>query len=240
MSQPFFISFLGRSGSTFLVGLLDSHPEICCEKEVFSISVTKHGPNRSPKFLSREAAHLELKRIYEKKCKASGFKFKYPLQYKFYPDVYEYFLERNDDIKVIYLYRKNLLKAAISKQNHTRLINLGKSSNLNHENYIKLDQLNLDIDQAIQYMNRRQSEDKKHEREIQVFSHRYTIQYEDLYKNTDSVIKKLYNFLEVDTNYKPLEQTVKITPDEIQYAISNYEELVTRFSGTPYEKYLEL
>ncbi len=235
---PFFLSFFGRSGSTFLVDLLDSHPDVSCLREIFHEFETEEGWTRRPQFTTRESVRAQLDRIYTSKYKASGFKYKYPTQYQFYPDVYEYLLERADKLHIIYLHRKNLLKAAISKQNQLRLINMGKNSNLTEKDNVDLGKIHLDIDRALGYMNLRQEYDRKYYEELKRFQHKYVLAYEDLLQDTRSVLKDVFSFLNVDSYYEASAKTVKITNDDIQKAVANYEELVQTLTGTEYEQFL--
>ncbi|MDJ0569650.1 MAG: sulfotransferase domain-containing protein [Pleurocapsa sp. MO_192.B19] len=236
----FFISFFERSGSSFLVDLLNQHPDISCKTEVFSIKKINENRCRLPQFPNREAVRDTLDRIYQKGLKANGFKFKYQGQYDLYPDVYEYLLENADKINVIFLYRKNRLKAAISKQNQLRLVSMGKPSNLDQDNFVKLEKLNLNIEQAFKYINQREILDKKYYEELKKFKNKYVVAYEDLNNETDSIIKNIYSFIRVDSTYKPSEKIKKITSDNIKDALANYEELVEKIKCTRYEQYLEM
>ena len=237
---PFFISFCERSGSTFLVDLLDQHPDISCESEVFSIRRINTNLCRLPEFPNREAVRDRLDRIYQKGFKTNGFKFKYAGQYDLYPDVYEYLLENADKINVIFLYRKNRLKAAISKQNQMRLVSMDKPSNLTQDNFVKLNKLNLDIEQAFKYINTREILDRQYYEKLKNFKFKYIVAYEDLYTKTDFIMKDIYSFLGVDSNYKPSVKIKKITNDNIKKALDNYEELVEKIIYTRYEKYLQM
>lgn len=191
-----------------------------------------------PQFATREAIRAKLKEIYTKQYKASGFKYKYPTQHEFYPDVYEYLLENADNIRVIFLYRKNLLKASISKQNQIRLIEMGKDSNLTKQEYIEIDKLYLDIDKALAYMHFRKISDEKFYKELIRFKYTHVITYEDLLNDTISTINNLFSFLNVDSKSNASAKTVKITNDNIKEALINYEELVQKLTGTEYEHLL--
>ena len=237
---PFFISFFERSGSSFLVNLLKQYPDIYCKTEIFDVNKTDGYFSRSPHFLNKKDVIKKLDSIYRENCKASGFKFKYQIQYQFYPDVYEYLKEMADQIYVIFLYRRNRLKAAISKQNQMRLIRMGKPSNLEKGNFVDLGKLQLDIDKAFKYINQREILDRKYYEELEHFKHKYIVAYEDLNSKTDSVIKDICSFLKVDENHKSSATTVKITNDNIKEAIANYEELVDKIICTRYEQYLEM
>lgn len=235
---PFVISFFERSGSTFLVDLLNNHPEISCKKEVFGLKNNGGNQTRLPQFDDLVSVRAELDKIYSNERKANGFKFKYPLQYQYYPDVYEYLLARNETIRVIFLYRRNRLKAAISQQNHRHLIKIGNKSNLKQDNYVDLGKLHLNVKQAFKYINKREDLDRKYYEELKHFKYKYVLAYEDLYNNTEEIVEKLCLFLEVDTGYKPISKQAKITKDNIEEAVDNYEEIVEKIRCTRYEQYL--
>lgn len=242
--KPFFISFFERSGSSFLVRLLANHKDIACFAEIFDVVNPGKNRQRLPQFPDTNSVREKLDSIYTQKQKASGFKFKYPGQDELYPDVYEYLLERAETMSVIFLYRKNLLKAAISKQNQLRLVAMGKPSNLNEKNYVCLEKINLNIEQALRYMAVREQNDKKYyQKIINSFPKKYILAYEELLENESKVMKELYDFLEVEnsqSNSETSRRTIKITNDDIEQAVENYQELVEKLQGTKYEKYLTL
>lgn len=235
---PFFISFFERSGSTFLSDLLNNHPEISCKKEIFAIKKDGENHIRLPRFSDRESVKMELETTYNSERKANGFKFKYPLQYQYYSDVYEYLLTNRDNIRVIFLYRRNRLKAAISQQNHRRLIQLGNKSNLKQQNYVDLGKLHLNIKQACNYINKREELDRKYYEELKHFSKTCVIAYEDLYNKTKEMFADLCLFLDVNSSYEPKSKQVKVTKDNLEEAIDNYEEIFEKLRCTRYEPYL--
>jgi hypothetical protein len=119
---PFFIFFPERSGSSHLVNLLNSHPQINCFGEEFHLRDLPGTQERIPKHNSAASVVNSLRKIYQNEyTKANGFKFKYPGQPERYPEVMNFLTEHSDQVRIIILYRENRLKAAISKQNHTRL-----------------------------------------------------------------------------------------------------------------------
>ena len=231
---PFFISFMGRSGSSFLVSLLSDHPEIVCRGEIFGLS-----PEKKKKFSDNEAIIKGLNNIYSGKTKANGFKFKYPGQYDYYSEIYKYLLSYSDVMRVIFLYRKNRLKAAISRQNLTRLTKMGKKANLDESSFVKLDKLNLDINQALRNIDKRIELDEKYRNQLRNFKYTYTVAYEDLYSNTQSIMENIYSFLQVDSSHQASGTTRKITDDNFANSISNYDELSDKIKSTKYETYLQ-
>lgn len=101
--KRFLLFAYGRSGSELLRSLINSHPEIYCDEEIF-LDRRAVMPKRYLDNLSR----IPQKKIY-------GYKAKLPqleLQYKNDEKLKEIFL--SSDFKIIYLRRKNYLRQAIS------------------------------------------------------------------------------------------------------------------------------
>ena len=239
---PYFIFFPERSGSTFLVHLLNSHPDVHCEHELFFVRKRPDSNHLDPG-LTLEKDKLEiLKKIYQASgVKASGFKFKFSAQYEAYPDVYRYLLRNMDSIKVIFLYRKNLLKTAISRQNLKRLTQAGEKHFLKPEDNYDLAKIDLDLQQAKRYLNWSTRELDFFQRASKVFEHRIEVTYEDLVADTHSTLNNIFKFLGVD----PLEQDVaaptkKITDDNLPNAVANYDEMVEFFQTTRFSQFLEI
>ena len=239
----FFICFFERSGSTMLTKLLDSHPDIRCFHEVFHMVVTNEKPRVKRKHETKENALALLRQVFHAGPeKIRGFKFKYPIQYEQYSEIKEYLYDNKDTIRLIFLKRNNLLKNAISKQNQKRLIGKGLPSNLDRNNFVQLDKLELDIDSAFKYMRMKQSIDKEYMAEMKTFKNFKLIQYEDLTQTTLDVMNEVYDFLGAKKVEKieAEDVTLKITDNNIENAISNFDELVEKIKGTEFEQYLSV
>jgi LPS sulfotransferase NodH len=237
--SPFFIFFQERSGSTWLVGLLNSHSDIRCLKEVFHLP---SGNRQRGRFPDAATTRSMLEDIYRSRpgVHAAGFKYKYPSQYHHYPDVYDYLLEHADRIKMVLLYRRDRLRAAISMQNHERLKSRGLGSNLTVETAVNLGKIELDIDVAFRRISAREQADRLYSAELEKFPQHHVLAYEDLYGKTDEELTALCTFLGVGLGSNLSAPLVKTTEDRIEDAVSNYKELVERIRGTEYEKYLDM
>lgn len=241
MHSKFVIFFYERSGSSWLVDMLNNHSEISCLPEVFSLNWnTGEKEKRGQPIHNTETQVKEqLNRIYGKpKTKARGFKFKYPVQYNHYPHVVDFLNENKKDIRIIFLYRKNKLKGAISSQNNVRLRTLNQKSNLTGKDK-GLPPLELNIQKAIKYTQNRERSDFNFFKWAKEFSHLHVITYEDLLDDTTSTFKGVCDFLNVSPAYNPTSKVRKSTPDSIQQAITNYDELREQLRCHPLEKYLE-
>jgi len=240
VKTPFFIIFQGRSGSSYLQGLLDTHLDISCKGEIFDLDKEKllnKELERDPKYKGVSTRKV-LENIFSQPVMASGFKFKYLEQVELYPEVWQYLFERRDKIKVILLSRINLIKTAISLQNRVRLTNEGRDPNIRKDSGFYIGKLNLDIKLAIRYIKRRKERDCELNKLVEDFKYVLKINYEDLLYKRDETLKKVLEFLEVSVYLDLKEYTRKITPDDIKEAVENYDDLVEALKGTEFEKYL--
>jgi len=222
--HPFFILFHGRSGSTHLVSMLDCHPDISCEHEVFHLSADIPEP-----------AHV-LADLYKRPFVASGFKYKYPYQVEVHPGAWSYLLERRDTIRVIGLTRKNLLKIAISRQNLIKMARAYGKHNITKGDE-KADKLEVDTSILIEYMEHVAVNIKGITEVLDWFDNTITIHYEDILYSERQTTKQILDFLEVDdldlqSGFK------KFTPDGLRDAIANYEDVEKVLKGTKFERFL--
>jgi LPS sulfotransferase NodH len=239
VSTPFFILFPERSGSTHLVNLLNSHPEIDCKHEVFNFKIWPGTTERVVKYPSREERRHALVELYQNSTKAaSGFKFKYPKQIQEYEDVFDFLHKNSERVKVIFLYRKNRLKTAISKQNLNRLIDQNKPHFMTDRTFKEIGKLHLNLEKAKNYIDKREKEDALFLQKTEEFPHRYILPYEALIQNEKKILKEVFQFLGVDSAFKAHSPLRKITPDKLQDALSNYADVKEAFANTKYEEYL--
>jgi len=238
----FFIFFYERSGSTLLTKLLNQHPEISCFPEVFHLNWNSEikGERGKPFYKTEEEINQQLYRIFEKPTKkACGFKYKYPGQFGKYPSVYNYIKKQSETIRLIFLYRKNRLKGAISKQNQLKLKSLNGESNVSIRSTVTLPPLKLNINNALKYATHREKADLNFYKKTKIFNHRYVISYEEILEDTIGETQKIFDFLNVQTDFVPQIETKKLTSNSIKEAIINYDFLKKRLKCHPMEKYLD-
>ena len=259
--NPFFVWFTGRTGSTHLCDLLDSHPQIYCRKEDFC-EVKVDDPTTIPDGVqqyaikevmftrqlftpaetiqnpSAETAIGYLGEIYSHDVLAAGFKFKFPNQIAVYPEVAEH-LRTVPNIKMIELTRDNPLKQSISLRNVTRLKELGLNRSGNAVASVDLKPMDLDVELAVKhayYFLRIREEFRSY---TESFTNVMRVTYEQLCFQPEETMPRVLDFLGVDSKQGLQSKFTKTTPDNMQEAVANYDELVTAVQGTDLEKYLD-
>lgn len=239
---PFFIFFPERSGSTFLVHLLNAHPDVHCEHELCYVKKAEDGSGLVAGLETDSQKTKVLEKVYSRNdVKACGFKFKFGAQYNAYPDVYRFFLRNIYSVKQIFLYRKNLLKTAISRQNLDRLSQSGNKHFIRNEDHQEIGKLNLDLQQARRYIRWNQDELDFFRRASKIFKHRIEITYEELIENTTETVNSIFEFLGVSPTKQDAAAPIrKITDDNLENAVSNYSEMIDFFRQTRFSEYLEV
>ncbi|MEE2641789.1 MAG: sulfotransferase [Planctomycetota bacterium] len=241
VKSPFVIFFPERSGSTMLVHLLNSHPEITCEHELFPTVSSGDGKGQLPVHDQESEKIQKLETVYSGQGTiASGFKFKFQGQYEAYPDVSRFFLRNVNCMRMIFLYRENLLKMAVSRQNLVRLKEMGEEHFLESSSDRELGKIELNLEEARNYI-RLQSRNLKFFRRLShIFEHRMGVSYEQLCTHPRKTLRKICRFLGVaEWEGKPEAPIRKITSDNLEQAIANYGELVDYFRQTRYASFLE-
>jgi hypothetical protein len=87
-------------------------------------------------------------------------------------------------------------------------------------------------------MKAREKADKHYYELIQDFRYKKTFNYEDLASNPIKIVKSIYDYLDVETDFEPQIHYTKISANAIEGAITNYPVLKERLQFTPWEKYL--
>lgn len=112
--DKFLILSRSRTGSNLLRSLLSSHPDVICLGEIFGSvgNEVKNDIIKSPiKYLKRIAFGYHKKNI-----KSVGFKiFYYHPEFKCSTNIWNY-LENQNNIKIIHLKRKNILRTILSRK----------------------------------------------------------------------------------------------------------------------------
>lgn len=237
--HPFFIAFIGRSGSTHLMHLINQHPDILCQNESFNSvafwGTRGEGAGRDIKrFIKRIIGRKRLVAYYlsqiygrsEPVCR--GFEFKFPEHFEAFPDVEDWLKQRSPAMKCLFLYRRNNLKGAVSLQNFKKLRPKYQTANLDNNFSGNLDKLHVDIEDAIRETRLRETlNETYYERVSQSFPvHR--IAYEDLVADEITTLNGIFSFLGVRTIHDQsffTHKTRKISKDNLQDYVENYEAL---------------
>lgn len=216
----------GRTGSSFLVSSLSKHPHVVVEGErLVQIETADSQAEWIESFYSRRRFRV----------RACGFKTK--LKDVRDQDGLCNVLQQND-VKVIQMLRQDPLRRAISTINARRLKKVhGVWNRL--KGMPDLEPLLIDLDEldaVLEFVESSAAELSAFVNSLDLA--KMTMQYEDLLANPARELGRVQNFIGVEE--RSLESdTAKGTPDRLELAISNYEELVCRYRGSKYEQYLD-
>lgn len=236
MSTSFFVLFPGRTGSTHLCDLLDSHPQVSCKYEAFAMVRSESGLQRQIRTTDEALARLQ--QIYAEAVPACGFKFKFPLQLEHYPEISEWLLERTPTIRCIYLSRDNLLKTEVSRQNRGRLADLKAQLGKRARDTVDAGPLTLDIDEALSHMRQLARNVERYRAMSLRFAHQVEVRYEDLLADEAGVLRRLTAFLGVDPGAPMHSRAHKVTQDDLRLALANYDEVCSRLRNTEFAVHL--
>ncbi len=225
-----------RSGSSFLISSLDSHPQIQCYKNVFhrrrilkNIAYFEKPGTLFYKFRS-ESIRKKIGCILRRKLFISDFlaelytsskgsktvviKISYPNEY---PEALEWATE--NDIGVIHLIRKNLLKS------------IAYHSTSRAEPTVRLSPriVKLCLAERIKNIEKYRSM-FKNKRYYEVFD-------ESIMANREVVSRHILEFISVN-HFIPLTFGLRKQNPELEDIIENYEEMAQALKGTIYEKFL--
>jgi LPS sulfotransferase NodH len=240
-----------RSGATFFIKCLSSHPQIACRHEtIFSqncrfkyLSFDRPGSfyhqyRTSSK--SRQFAHWFRRNQLIHAClddylhaqphdvQALGFKVSYNHIEK-YPDIVTWIEEH--DTRVIHLVRNNILKTVLS-------LETSKLRKLHHSTEkVKPVQVHLKPWKLLRNLKRRARIIEKY-RAAFTNNPRLELSYESLVANQDAEMRRVLQFLDVDTFMSLDTDLVKINPDSLEDIIENYDQVAQALKGTAFEKYL--
>jgi hypothetical protein len=229
-ANKFFIFGQGRSGSSLLVSLLGSHPDIYCDSEIF-------GSPASGKFLS---PYLYIRHCSRKQEAAEkdfyGFKVKgYQLRKDQAIERPEILIEQliNKGWKMIYLVRENILQHAFSSlmAEHVKAWTI-KGSYTPQPITVNCHRLKEIADWRIE-------QHKLDAPIVEAFPH-IRISYEQDLANVESQIagcNKIFNFLGA-ADYRVTTSLKKMTSSSLQENITNYNEVELFLQGTYLHKYL--
>jgi hypothetical protein len=146
------------------------------------------------------------------------------------------YLRKNEDIKIIYLHRENLLKRFISAQH------LKKSRIPASYKSINIEPIELNLDDLVKHLDIYYSEA---ERELEFLNSMpdrkiLNITYESYFADSNSITdwnKTISEFLDISL-ISTVSKQKKLLADTLPDAVSNSSEVIEKLTGTRYEKYL--
>jgi hypothetical protein len=239
-----------RSGTTLLVECLDSHPEIECRKDVFSVRRrwrhfqvdVKSGlfyPFRTASFQRRIDFILRRRRLIDSflaetfapapGLKAKGIRLSYE-QARKYPEVLPWALENG--VRVVHLIRENGLKAVVSH------FTAKKRGFAHATSKVERVILNLPPGEMMAFLIKREREVERYRA---LFRDRpyCEISYESFLVRKEEETRRLLGFLGVDRFVPLTSRLVKQNTDSLREILENYDEIARTLRGTPFESYLE-
>lgn len=221
------ILFQGRAGSTLLTEHMRSHPNINAKYEAFS-TLPREWPVQldwmTNFFYAAQPEQLDTP------TQVIGFKTK--LTDIADPDLFANFVQDNK-IKVIHLFRKNLVKLIVSVIRADRLRKTCGDSNLYDAKH-SLGKIHIDPTEF-----RRQKKRIRLYRELREYIDGMNVdvcrvRYEDLLYNLDRTLNRLWKFVGVQRHQTDAD-VLKNTPDRLEDAVENLDEL--RASFPEYERF---
>lgn len=231
--RKFLIINPARSGSTMLRRMLDKHPEINCKGEI----ITKKTIKKEELFpYLRKKAFKEISNYKTGNVKSVGFKFKYHEYFNVFPK-FKNFLKNHEEIVIIHLRRKNLLKRYISGET-TKLRKIDKYATIGNKKPEQI-KLNLNIEKTlnnISRINKQESAIKELSKTHKVID----VYYEDLSDETKrkNIIKEIISVLQVSiTELEP--DTIKQNSDNIKEIVINHTELESALKKENLQQYLD-
>lgn len=229
----FVIYTRGRTGSNVLTELLNCHPEILCDTEIFNLMYchsTVLFPLTYIKSCSKRAT-IHNKPVYGFKVKIAQLKFEH--KYKNYDIILKNLSDKG--WKFLHLKRDNFLRHKLSNL----LMAETKISHIrNGDNFIPK-KIKIDCKVLMEGIKYSEEVERTEEENLKLIPH-LKIQYEkDLVDNSkhQETADRIFEYLnlkphKVNTNLK------RITSENLEDVILNYDEVYNYFKNTEYNKYL--
>lgn len=224
---PFVILFIERDGSTYMISLMTSHPQIQSVYERFAVLKQKGASGKDQIDWARKFYTPS----FITKYGASGFKTKL-VDILDKGSFIQLLLEKN--VRIIQMQRRNQVKAVISRINAKRLHDVTGNWNLYNEKE-RLPAFEIDPDVFHQYLLERiQADEDLNNFTKELNLPKLKIVYEELLVNRDVVLSRVFDFLGVDPF--PVEgKTLKNTSDDLRDVVLNFEQLRSKYLNTPFE-----
>lgn len=227
--NKFVIYTRGRTGSTVLTDLLNCHPDIFCDVEIFNFiysnSIVRF-PHLYAKSCSKRAA-LNKKTVYGFKVKIAQLRFEH--RYKDYEKVLQTF--SNDGWKFLHLKRKNFLRHKLSNL----ILKETKITHIKNSDSFKQKKILVDCNALMEGILFGEEVEKTEEENLRDIPNIKIHYEEDLLDNTrhQNTADRIFEYLnlkshKVNTNLK------KISSENLEDMILNYDEVYNFFKDTKY------
>ncbi len=222
---PFVILFEGRTGSTYFCQHLQSHPRIKAGLEI--LGPLRERPAAEQIAFARQALTPPL----IGRHKAVGFKTKLRILDEAAPFAA---LLKELNVRVIYMQRRNRIKVTVS----AICSNMLKEKVNDFNVYSEKDRLGR-VTIPPEEFDRTLTEREVLDQELNDFVTglelpTLEIFYEDVLESVERQVERVCEFLEVPYQ-KTHSDMVKASSDNLQEMLENFDELKSRYAGTPYE-----
>ena len=241
--QKFIVLTRARTGSNFLMSLLQSHPSIRAFEEIFSRKETKihwgyaKYPRSSEILKMRKEKPIKFLdevvfREFPLSVSAVGFKlFYYQAEAERKKQIWQY-LYQDKDLKIIHLKRDNLLKVCLS-YHLAQITNQWVVKDKKHQgNNVVIE---LDYCECLKLFE----ETKKWEEEYDEFfgeHQKIEVIYENLVQSTRGETKRIQQFLGIKPK-RLYSLTLKQNRGALSERISNYYDLKEKFEDSPWGRF---
>lgn len=250
MMDKFIILSAHRSGTTLLLSLLESHPQIQCHKRVFTLNILLKrflvfdrpgspfhqfwtaSPQRRFDYLFRKKKLIN--DFMTDLCapangiKTTGVRVIYAQADK-HPQILKWAMENN--VGIIHLIRENSLKTLLSSET-------ARKRGLSHSTAkVKLVTVRLSPFKLKLQLTRLSQQIEKFRKMVENSRH-IEVTYEALVANREAEINRIFDFLKVDPCGHLTTNLVKLNPNSLEEIIENYADIKRTLSGTRFEKFL--
>jgi len=241
----FVIIGASRTGTTLLRLMLNSHPDIISHGEIFAkamrgfVGIEHRSQSPLKQWLveirdSDPVFFLENIAFLSGAKKAIGFKILYRTVRDTNLRLMLNIIQTDNEIKIIHIIRKNRLKRLISQKR----ANLSGISVLLSDKYRpKLEKVNIQLKDLIKDIH--EIENEENSTRTYFKNHPiFEIEYEDIVGSKHDSVELLQKFLGV----QPAQlnsPTLKLSSENLNELLENYEELKLKTKRTPYENYFE-
>ena len=209
------------------MSLLNSHPNVYAEKEIFAMLNGRSYKNILSKVFSKQPFYI----------KAKGFKIFYYHPIDGNSDMVLNALKSIEGLKVIHLKRRNIFRTLISRKiaGNQDVWWITKTSKKNQNEDTK--KVTFTIEEADEGFNQTRCWEKEGDT---LFKNHdmITIYYEDLASNREATFKKITEFLGIKYN-KPKTPLKRQNYQEIKDLVTNYDEIRMAFQGTKWQSFFE-
>ena len=220
--KKYIIISTSRTGSTLLMALLNSHKNIICDGELFKDLGVKTCKEIWINFFNHKPKNI----------KQVGFKLFYSHPRDADKTVWD-IVKDDKDIRIIHLMRKNILRIFLSQKIGLKTKLWTENINRPHKTPLESKKIDLNFQECCDAFNKIEEYQSKTK---EVFDeHRYLeIYYEDIVKNRESELQKIFGFLDVE-EMEVSANNKKQNPENLDTLINNYTELKTMFKNTKWE-----